>query len=164
MTKRAILLFTLVMLMFAGTAVTQQRQGGGGGRGGFQLPTAPPGPLVNLVQAGVDAYNKQDAAYFDKMFADDIVWADEDGHIFSGKMFCLNFIRRQLMATPQRKMTASNIATGTWGDTAWAAFNYVIDDGTNQRKGTETTVFKKVGNDWVIELIHGAISAPAISH
>ncbi len=27
-----------------------------------------------------------------------------------------------------------------------------------------TTLFKKVGNEWQIVLIHGAINAPAVSH
>jgi hypothetical protein len=46
------------------------------------------------------------------MFADDILWVDEDGHELNTKMFCVNFIRRQITATPKRRMTVSGIATG----------------------------------------------------
>src|SRR5262245_29248901 len=62
----------------------------------------PPGPLVNLVQAGVDAYNKGDISYFERAFADDILWIDEDGHELTSKMFALFFINRQMTATPKR--------------------------------------------------------------
>jgi ketosteroid isomerase-like protein len=116
------------------------------------------------VQAGVDAYNKGDIAYFEKMFADDILWVDEDGHELTSKMFAIYFIGRQMNATPKRTMTATGIATGILGETAWAAFAYTIDDGVNQRKGMNTTLFKKAGNDWKIVLIHGAINAPAVPH
>jgi ketosteroid isomerase-like protein len=119
---------------------------------------------VDLVKAGVDAYNKGDTAYFEKMFADDILWVDEDGHELTSKMFCVNFIQRQITATPKRTMTVNGIATGTWGDTAWAAFAYTIDDGVNQRKGMNTTLFRKFKDDWKIVLIHGAINAPAVPH
>jgi hypothetical protein len=128
-------------------------------------PGPPPaGPLVHLVEAGVDAYNKGDIAYFEKMFADDILWVDEDGHELTSKTFALWFINRQMSATPKRKMAANGIATGAWGDTGWAAFAYTIDDGVNQRKGMNTTLFRKVGNDWRIVLIHGSIDAKAIPH
>jgi ketosteroid isomerase-like protein len=165
--KRLILFCALAMTLMLGTALTQER--GGGGRGGFRIagrsPGPPPaGPLVNLVQSGAEAYNKGNIAYFEQMFADDILWVDEDGHELTSKMFCVDFIRRQITATPKRTMTVTDIATGAWGDTGWAAFAYTIDDGINQRKGMNTTVFKKAGNDWKIVLIHGAINAPAVPH
>jgi hypothetical protein len=61
-------------------------------------------------------------------------------------------------------MSVSGIATSTWGDTAYAAFAYTIDDGVNKRTGMNTTVFRKYGNDWKIVLIHGSINAYAIPH
>src|SRR5215510_15131879 len=155
--RRGILLCALAMIFAGGNALAQQRETPGIGNRPIQgrSPAAPPaGPLVNLVKAGVDAYNKGDIAYFEKMFVDDILWVDEDGHELTSKMFCLYFIGRQMMATPKRTMTATGIATGILGDTAWAAFAYTIDDGINQRKGMNTTLFKKVGNDWKIVLIH----------
>jgi len=116
------------------------------------------------VQAGVDAYNKGDISYFEKAFADDILWVDEDGHELTSKMFALFFINRQMTATPKRTMSVHNVATGTWGDTAWAAFAYTIDDGVNKRTGMNSTLFRKSGNDWKIVLIHGSINAPAVPH
>jgi len=165
--KRLILSCALAMTLIGGTVLAQEP--GGGGRGARNIwgrsPGPPPaGPLVDLVQAGVDAYNKGDIAYFEKMFADDILWVDEDGHELTSKMFCVDFIRRQITATPKRNMSVTGIATGAWSDTGWAAFAYTVDDGINQRKGMNTTLFKKVGNDWKIVLIHGAINAPAIPH
>ena len=165
--KRLILFGLLAMTWMGNTVLAQQRLRPGDE--GFQIngrsPAPPPaGPLVNLVRAGADAYNKGEIAYFEKMFADDILWVDEDGHELTGKMFCLYFIGRQMMSTPKRIMTVTGIATGAWGDTGWAAFAYTIDDGINQRKGMNTTLFKKVGNDWKIVLIHGAINAPAVPH
>jgi ketosteroid isomerase-like protein len=159
--NRSILFFALALTLMSGGSWAQER----GGAPRIGIPGPPPaGPLVSLVQDGADAYNKGDIAYFEKMFADDILWVDEDGHELNTKMFCVNFIRRQITATPKRRMTVSGIATGAWGDTGWAAFAYTIDDGVNQRKGMNTTLFRKVGNDWKIVVIHGAINAPAVSH
>ena len=165
--KRLVLFSALAMTLIGSAAPAQERGGGARSSRGIsgRSPGPPPaGPLVNVVQAGVDAYNKGDVAYFDKMFADDILWVDEDGHELTSKMFCLNFIRRQMTATPKRTMTVNGIATGAWSDTGWADFAYTIDDGVNQRKGMNTTLFRKVRDDWKIVLIHGAINAPAVPH
>src|SRR2546427_3790340 len=81
-----------------------------------------------------------------------------------GPLVNLFFINRQMTATPKRKMSVHDVATGTWGDTAWAAFAYTIDDGRNKRIGINTTLFRKSGNDWKIVLIHGSINAPAVPH
>jgi hypothetical protein len=165
---RRMILFCVVTLAFMGKiAFAQEKPAAVGPRGDIwgRSPGPPPvGPLASLVQAGVDAYNKGDITYFEKTFADDILWIDEDGHELTSKMFALYFIGKQIMATPKRKMTVSGVATGTWGDTAWAAFAYTVDDGVNQRKGMNTTLFRKVGNDWKIVLIHGAINAFALPH
>jgi hypothetical protein len=165
---RRMILFCVVTLAFMGKiAFAQEKPTAVGPRGDIwgRSPGPPPvGPLASLVQAGVDAYNKGDITYFEKTFSDDILWIDEDGHELTSKMFALYFIGKQIMATPKRKMTVSGVATGTWGDTAWAAFAYTVDDGVNQRKGMNTTLFRKVGNDWKIVLIHGAINAFALPH
>src|SRR5207247_9062887 len=114
--------------------------------------------------AWIVAYDEGGGACFDTLFAGDIRWVDEDGHELTSKMFCLDFLRRRMSATPRRTMTVNGIATGAWGDTGWAAFAYTIDDGVNQRKGMNTTLFRKVRDDWKIVLIHGAINAPAVPH
>jgi ketosteroid isomerase-like protein len=162
--RKSILFCTIVITMTGCLALAQTPGTGGRPIEGRSPAPPPPGPLVDLVQAGVDAYNKGDISYFEKAFADDILWVDEDGHELTSKMFALFFINRQMTATPKRKMSVHNIATGTWGDTAWAAFAYTIDDGVNKRTGMNSTLFRKAGNEWKIVLIHGAINAPAIPH
>src|SRR5437867_12579540 len=80
----------------------------------------PPGPLVDLVKAGVDAYNKGDISYFDKIFADDMLWVDEDGHEMTTKMCALYLLNRQLTETTNSTMSMHNNTTGNRGDTASA--------------------------------------------
>jgi ketosteroid isomerase-like protein len=162
--KKWILFYTIVIMMTGSFALAQTPGTEGRSIQGRSPAPPPPGPLVSLVQAGVDAYNKGDISYFEKAFADDILWVDEDGHELTSKMFALFFINRQMTATPKRTMSVHNVATGTWGDTAWAAFAYTIDDGVNKRTGMNSTLFRKSGNDWKIVLIHGSINAPAIPH
>ena len=161
---RRLLLFCAVFTLIGDCALAQAPGIGGRSIHGRSPAAPPPGPLVHLVQAGVDAYNKGDIGYFEKALADDILWVDEDGHELTSKTFALFFINRQMTATPKRKMSVHDVATGTWGDTAWAAFAYTIDDGVNKRIGMNTTLFRKSGNDWKIVLIHGSINAPAIPH
>lgn len=120
--------------------------------------------VPELVQAGVDAYNRQDVAYFEKMFAPDVVWLDDDGHAIAGKDRVLGFIRNQLAAKPPRKLTATNIRTGNSGDAAWASFAYVMEGGPGERKGLNSTVYKKSGTSWQIVLVHGAINTPGHGH
>ena len=164
--NKVTLFCAVVMILVGGSSLAQfPEPPHSSGQIWGRSPGPPPvGPLVNLVEAGVDAYNKGDIGHFEKMFADDILWVDEDGHELTSKTFALWFINRQMSATPKRKMAAHGIATGTWGDTGWAAFAYTIDDGVNQRKGMNTTLFRKAGNDWKIVLIHGSIDAKAIPH
>lgn len=121
-------------------------------------------PVADLVQAGVDAYNRQDVAYFEKMLASDVVWLDDDGHALVGKDRVLGFIRNQLAATPPRKLTVTNVRTGNSSDAAWASFAYVIEGGPGQRKGLNSTFYKKSGSDWQIALVHGAINTPSHGH
>jgi len=118
------------------------------------------GPPADLVQRGVDAYNNHDVAYFEKNLAADAIWLDEDGHVISGKNSVLGFIRRQITAASPRKLTVSNIRMGNTTDAAWATFAYTVAAEGQEKKGLNTTVFKKVGNDWQIVLVHGAVNAP----
>jgi ketosteroid isomerase-like protein len=160
-----LILFLALVITITGRAGLAQTPGTEGRPIQGRSPAPPqPGPLVDLVQAGVDAYNKGDISYFEKAFADDILWVDEDGHELTSKMFALFFINRQMTATPKRKMSVHDVTTGTWGDTAWAAFAYTIDDGVNKRTGMNSTLFRKSGSDWKIVLIHGSINASAIPH
>jgi len=117
-----------------------------------------PGP--DLVQAGINAYNAKDVAYFEKHLAPEAIWLDEDGHIISGRNSVLSFIKNQLSDPAPRKITATNIKFASSGDAAWAGFAYTINHAGKEVKGLNSTVFKKVGNDWMIVLIHGAFDAP----
>src|SRR4249919_3928569 len=93
MNRSSILFIALVVTLMSGAARAQER----GAAPRIGIPGTPPaGPLASLVQEGADAYNKGDIAYFEKMFADDILWVDEDGHELNTKMFCVNFIRCQM--------------------------------------------------------------------
>jgi len=166
---KKLILFSAVLLSMTVTAAFAQQPGTPGVTEGRAIqgrsPAAPPaGPLVDLVKAAVDAYNKGDIAYFEKTFADDILWVDEDGHEMTGKMFALYLLNRQLTATPKRTMSVHDIATGSWGDTGWAAFAYTVDDGVHKRIGMHTSLFRKFGNDWKVVMMHGSINAPAFPH
>ena len=155
----------IAITMIGAVALAQVTPGTEGRPIQGRSPAAPPpGPLVDLVEASVDAYNKGNIGYFEKIFADDILWVDEDGHEMTGKMWALYLLNRQLTATPKRTMSVHDIATGTWGDTAWAAFAFTIDDGLHKRIGTHTTLFRKFGNDWKVVLMHDSINGPAVPH
>ena len=154
--KRSILFFLLVMVMCCVAAQAQ---------GVRNLPPRPTltGPVADLVNDIVNAINKQDAAFIQKVVAPNATWADEDGHIFPASFFI-----NKLMQGMPRKLTPTNIAGETWDNAAWAAFDYTLDEtlasGTaNQIKGTETMMFRKVGNDWQVVLIHAAINAKAVT-
>ena len=154
--KRSILLWMLGMAILAGPTFAQ---------GVRNLPPRPTltGPVADLVQAIVNAINKQDKAFLDKVVAPNATWADEDGHIFPASFFI-----NKLMQGMPRKLTPTNITGETWDNAAWAAFDYTLDEVTrdgnpNQIKGTETMVFRKMGNDWQVVLVHGAIDAKAVT-
>ena len=154
--KRSILVFVVATTMLAGIALAQ---------GARNLPPRPTltGPVADLVNEIVNAINKQDRAYIERVVAPNATWADEDGHIFPATFFI-----NKLMQGMPRKLTPTNIAGETWDDAAWAAFDYTLDetlkDGSpNQIKGTETLAFRKVGNDWQVVLVHAAIDAKAVT-
>ena len=115
-----------------------------------------PGP--ELVQAGVTAYNNHDLAYFEQHLADDVIWLDEDGHVMSGKRSVLSFLRLRFNQT--RTLSVSNVRVGSTSDAAWATFAYMIMGDGVHIMGLNTTVFKKVDNDWQIVVVHGAFNAP----
>ena len=115
-----------------------------------------PGP--ELVQAGVAAYNNHDVTYFEAHLADDVVWLDEDGHIVTGKNSVLGFLRIQFNQEPARTLSVSNVRVGSASDAAWATFAYMIMGGDTHIMGLNTTVYKRVGDDWQIAVVHGAFN------
>ena len=98
--KKVTLFCAVVMILVGGSSLAQfPEPPRSSGQIWGRSPGPPPvGPLVNLVEAGVDAYNKGDIGHFEKMFADDILWVDEDGHELTSKTFALWFINRQMSA------------------------------------------------------------------
>ena len=117
-----------------------------------------PGP--ELVEAGVAAYNNRDMAYFEQHLADDVVWLDEDGHIMNGKSTVLGFMGILFNQTPAPTLSVSNVRIGNTADAAWATYQYTLAGGEAEILGLNTTVFKRVGNDWQIAVVHGAFNAP----
>ena len=151
--KRSIFVSALIALTLGGTASAQ--------RGGsiFAPPAAPAGPLVDVVNSMVKAFNNHDTGYFQKMIAPDAIWLDEDGHTLQATVW----MNRLISANPPRKLSITNLRVGNWDTAGWAGFNYVIE-GTNQVKGTNSLVFKKVGADWQIAVIHGAVDTAIVPH
>ena len=121
-----------------------------------------PGPAADLVRATLDAFNNRDLAYFQRTLAADVVWLDEDGHAVTPKTSVVgSFLRFQLTGQSIRTITPSNIRTGMTADAAWASFAYTLDTDGAKKLGLATMVFKKVGADWQIVLVHAAANHPA---
>lgn len=154
--KRSVFAIALVIIALATTVLAQAPAGR---PNIFAPPATPAGPVVDLVNAIVTAFNKQDTAYLQKLIAPDAVWLDEDGHHLQAMVW----MNRLMMANPARKLSITNLRVGNWDTTGWAGFNYVIV-GPNQVKGTNSMLFKKTGNDWQIVLIHGAVDTSIVPH
>ena len=109
--KRSILAAAFVTLALISTAVAQA-PAGGQARGGrpniFAPPATATGPIVDVVNAIVTAYNNRDTAYFQKAIAPDTVWFDEDGH----HMAAMVWMNRVLSANPPRKLSIANLRVG----------------------------------------------------
>ena len=121
-----------------------------------------PGPAADMVRAALDAFNKRDLAYFQRTLSTDVVWLDEDGHAVTPKTSVVgSFLRLQLTGPSVRTITPTNIRTGMSADAAWASFAYTLDTDGAKKLGLATMVFRKVGNDWQIVLVHAASNHPA---
>jgi hypothetical protein len=150
--------FILVIAVVFVVAATGAAQGRGGG-GIFAPRVTPSGPIADVVNAIVTAFNNHDMAYFQKAIAPDAVWFDEDGH----QLLATVWLNRLMSATPPRKLSISDLRVGNWDNAGWAGFHYTLE-ATNQVKGINTMSFKKVGNDWQIVMIHGAVDTLISSH
>ena len=159
--KRSILAVALLIVMLAGAASAKSPGVVQGGRPNiFAPPATPSGPLVEVVNAIVTAFNNRDTTYFQKVIAPGTVWFDEDGHHLNAMVW----MNRVLSGNPPRKLSISNLRVANWDDGGWAGFNYVVAEGPNQVKGTNTLVFKKNGNDWQVVLIHAAVDTAFVAH
>jgi ketosteroid isomerase-like protein len=151
--KKLIVVLALILV----SVLNVGAQGRGGGI--FAPPSSPSGPIADLVKSIVTAFNNHDTAYFQKVIAPDAVWFDEDGH----QLLATVWLNRLMSATPQRKLSISDLRVGNWDNAGWAGFHYTLE-ATNQVKGINTMSFKKVGNDWQIVMIHGAVDTLISSH
>src|SRR5581483_9713869 len=115
--KKSILALVIATAMFGGNALAQ---------GVRNLPPRPTlsGTVADLLTALVNAINKQDKAFVDKVVAPNATWADEDGHIFPASFF----INKLMQGKPRTLKPTTSIYGETWDDTAWAAFNYTLDE------------------------------------
>jgi ketosteroid isomerase-like protein len=159
--KRSIFVVVLVMVASLATVSAQApARGQGGARPNIFAPAATAnGPIADVMNSIVTAFNNRDSAYFEKLIAPDAVWLDEDGH----HLLATVWMTRLLSANPARKLTITNLRTESWDTSGWAGFNYVLE-ATGQVKGINTMVFKKTGNDWKIVMIHGAVDTAIVQH
>jgi len=139
-------------------------RGGRGGAGGnppamLQISTDP-GPAAEMVKAALDAFNNRDLNYFRKALAEDAVWLDDDGHIFSSRTQIINIpLTAELTEATKRKLTPSNMRSVVSGDTAWATFYYELDTDGVLRHGLSTMVFRKIDNEWRIAVVQAAANS-----
>ena len=154
--KRSLFVISLITVLAVGLVLAQGTPPQRGG--GMAQPPAATGPIADLANAQIDAINKGDATFFDSHLGDQIVWFDEDGHAIAGKDRVSNFIKTKLL-TGGKKVTITGLRVGNSNDGAWAGYQYTIDAGGAQRKGTQTVVYQKVGADWKIVMVHGAVNA-----
>lgn len=151
--KRLIPAFALILFIVATVAA----QGRGGGI--FAPASRPSGPIADVVNSMVTAFNNHDAAFFQKVLAPDAVWFDEDGH----QLLATVWLNRLMAANPPRKLAITDLRVSNWDNAGWAGFHYTLE-ATNQVKGINTMSFRKVGNDWQIVMIHGAVDTLISSH
>ena len=79
--------------------------------------------------------------------------------MLNGKTSVLSFMRIQFGQTPARTLSVSDVRLGSTADAARATFSYMIMGGDAHLMGLNTTVFKRVGDDWQIAVVHGAVNA-----
>src|SRR5438874_10623189 len=101
--NRSILVMMLVMAMLPAMVSAQApARGQAGARPNIFAPAATAtGPISDVMNAIVTAFNKRDIAYFDKLIAPDAVWFDEDGHTLLATVW----MNRLLTSNPPRKLT-----------------------------------------------------------
>ena len=155
--KRSVFVIALITVLAVGLALAQGTPPPQRG-GGMAAPPAATGPIADLANAQIAAINKGDATFFDSQLGDQVVWFDEDGHAIAGKDRVSNFIKTKLLAGG-KKVTITGLRVGNSNDGAWAGYQYTIDAGGAQKKGTQTVVYQKVGAEWKIVMIHGAANA-----
>src|SRR5438876_583602 len=132
--KRSIFVIVLVMLALVGTALAQA-PAGGQARGGrpniFAPPATPSGPIADMVNSILTAFNNRDTAYLTKIIAPDAVWLDEDGH----HLLAMVWMNRLMSANPQKKLSITNLRVGNWDTSGWAVINHGVDEDLHMSRG-----------------------------
>jgi ketosteroid isomerase-like protein len=126
-------------------------------------PQTPPatGAMLDLANQLAEAINKGDAAALQKMMADDAVYLDEDGHAPAVARW-IGKITTNAEGAPPKKIEISSTHGGTWENTGWVSFNYVVSETFKGEpknvRGTASLVARKgSAGDWKIQMIHGAL-------
>ena len=117
--KRSIFVVVLVMVALLATVSAQApARGQGGARPNIFAPAATAnGPIADVMNSIVTAFNNRDSAYFEKLIAPDAVWLDEDGH----HLLATVWMNRLLSANPARKLSITNLRTESWETAAGPA-------------------------------------------
>jgi hypothetical protein len=153
MKKIGLLSLTLIVALAFSIAALGQ------GRGGRGAPAPPPPPALQAFADTLAAtINKQDAATLTKMTAMDATYLDEDGHAPPISAWIMNLTS----GTPAKTFTITAVHGQMLDDNAaWVSFNYSMTGsprgGGKPLTGTATIALKKVGTDWMIEMVHGAL-------
>jgi ketosteroid isomerase-like protein len=101
------------------------------------------------VEKGVAAYNAQDLKYYEGALAPDVVYIADDGASFVGRERVLGLFGRLFAATPKRRMTIADLASGgRIGDVSWARFKWTITQGDKSRKGVCSILMARMADRW----------------
>ena len=126
---------------------------------GAPAAAAAPAALQTIADNIAAAISKQDAAALTKMLAMNALYLDEDGHAIPASVWAM----RLTTGTPAKTFSI-NMSHGELLDdnSAWLSFNYSLGE-TYQNApktltGTASLALKKVGTDWMIQMIHGALT------
>ena len=160
MKKLIFVSLVLILALTCAVMLAQQPPAGaqrGGARGGPPPAAASTGPMLDVANKIADSINNQDAAALQKLVADYCVYLDEDGHAPPVARWIMNLTT----GTPAKKIAISSTHSQMWSDGGWVSFNYELNETFQGApkivKGTASVMLKKVGSDWKIALIHGAL-------
>src|SRR6186713_1437491 len=103
-------LLTMTALLATVSAQAPARGQGGARPNIFAPAAAATGPIADVMNSMVTAFNNRDTAHFQKLIAPDAVWLDEAGH----HLLATVWMTRLLSANPPRTLTPSNLRTQTW--------------------------------------------------
>jgi hypothetical protein len=157
--KRSIFLVVLAMAAVLTTVSAQApARGQAGARPNIFAPAASAtGPLADVMNSVVAAFNKRDTAYFDKLIAPDAVWLDEDGH----HLLATVWMNRLLSANPARTLSITNVRTESWDTGGGPASLRTGSDQSGQRHQHHGLQGRR---DWKIVMIHGAVDTAIVQY